>query len=510
MMACKMFDKILIANRGEIAVRVIRACHELSISAVAVYSDVDRLSLHVRLADEAYHIGAPPSKESYLLQERIIAAAKKSGAQAIHPGYGFLAENPEFAERVHQAGLVFIGPPAEAMRLMGDKTAARSRMLNAGVPVVPGTEAPLEDDKAALKVARKVGLPVMLKAAAGGGGKGMRVVKAESEIAAAFRAARSEAEAAFSDGRIYIEKYLQAPRHIEFQILADQHGNVIHLGERECSIQRRHQKVIEEAPSCVLDPDQRQKMGDAAVKAAVACGYQNAGTIEFMLDQERNFYFLEMNTRLQVEHPVTEMVTGLDLVKEQIRIATGERLRYAQEDIRFHGHAIECRIYAEDPANNFLPSTGTIHFMAPAAGPGVRDDNGYDAGSEVSIYYDPLISKLIAWGNDREEALARMSRALREYLIHGVETSIPFCERVMRHPGFVAGEFDTHFTEDEMLGPCSRDEPGAEEDGEIEVAALAAAMFHHTSRSKNSNAGMTTTGPRVSAWKMAGRAALKG
>jgi len=336
----KKIKKVLVANRGEIAVRIMRACHELGIGTVAVYSDADRLALHVRMADEAYHIGAAPSRESYLVQDRIVAVARQTKADAIHPGYGFLSENPEFAELVRKQGLIFVGPPAQAMRLMGDKTAARERMSDAGVPIVPGTAEPLADEQAAREVANQVGFPVMLKAAAGGGGKGMRIVRDESEIASAFRGARSEANSAFGDDRVYIEKYLQAPRHIEFQILADQHGNVIHLGERECSIQRRHQKVIEEAPSSVLDEALRQEMGEAAVRAAAACGYQNAGTIEFMLDSERNFYFLEMNTRLQVEHPVTEMTTGLDLVKEQIRIAEGEQLGIEQGDVQFHGHAI--------------------------------------------------------------------------------------------------------------------------------------------------------------------------
>ncbi|HEX9654419.1 MAG TPA: acetyl-CoA carboxylase biotin carboxylase subunit, partial [bacterium] len=447
----KSFKKILIANRGEIAVRVIRACRELGIATVAVYSAADQFGLHVRLADEAYAIGPAPSRESYLVHDKIIDAARQSGAQAIHPGYGFLSENPEFARRVIAAGLVFIGPPAEAMKIMGDKTAARQSMLSAKVPIVPGTEKPLADEKVALATAQELGYPVLLKAAAGGGGKGMRVVKADGEMASAFRAARSEAESAFGDGRIYLEKYLEAPRHIEFQILADQHGHVVHLGERECSIQRRHQKVIEESPSCIVDDKLRREMGEAAVKAAQACGYQNAGTIEFMVDRHRHFYFLEMNTRLQVEHPVTEMITGIDLVKEQIRIAAGESLNYEQQDIRFSGHAIECRIYAEDPANNFLPSIGQIKYMSPPGGFGVRDDNGYDAGAEVSIYYDPLIAKLIVWGRHRHETIDRMKRALREYHIHGIETSIPFCLLVMNHPQFIAGDFDTHFIEKELL-----------------------------------------------------------
>ncbi len=497
--------KVLIANRGEIAVRVIRACHELDIKAVAVFSDADRLALHVRMADEAYHIGPSPSKDSYLVQEKILEVAAKSDADAIHPGYGFLAENAEFAEKVERAGLLFIGPTADAMRVMGDKTAARQRMSEAKVPIVPGTETPLPDARAAAKTASKVGFPVMLKAAAGGGGKGMRIVRTEDEIESAFRAASSEAESAFGDGRVYLEKYIEAPRHIEFQILADHHGNVVHLGERECSIQRRHQKVIEEAPSCVLDDELRARMGEAAVKAAAACGYRNAGTIEFMFDKNRNFYFLEMNTRLQVEHPVTEMITGLDLVKEQLRIAAGEPLGYSQEDIRFNGHAVECRIYAEDPANNFLPSTGVIQCMTQPSGPGVRDDNGYYSGAEVSIYYDPLISKLVTWGRDRNEAIARMKRALREYLVHGVDTSIPFCEIVMNHPDFVSGEFDTHFIENKFLSANGADTLGDETDQrESEVAALAATLFHVQSGTRVVSVdGKCQDG--MSGWKRAGR-----
>lgn len=505
-MANKRFKKILIANRGEIAVRVIRACHELGISAIAVYSDVDRLSLHVRFADEAYHIGPPPSKESYLVQEKIIDVAKNSGADAIHPGYGFLAENPEFAQRVTDAGIVFIGPPPEAMKLMGDKTAARQRMLKADVPIVPGTDEALKDDAVVITVAKELGFPVLLKAAAGGGGKGMRIVNEEKEIASAFRAAKSEAESAFGDGRVYVEKYLQAPRHIEFQILADHYGKVVHLGERECSIQRRHQKVIEEAPSCVLDDQLRQEMGEAAVKAAAACGYQNAGTIEFMLDKNKNFYFLEMNTRLQVEHPVTEMVTGFDLVKEQIHIAAGEKLRYEQNDIRLHGHSIECRIYAEDPENDFMPSTGKISFLAPPSGPGVREDSGYYAGSEVSVYYDPLMSKLVTWGRDRQEAIARMKRALQEYKIYGVESSIPFCQVVMNHHKFISGDFDTHFIENEFFKrPKQAKSAEIEMNSREEAAVLSAALFHHKNKSQNSKVNLLKSDGQMSGWKLAGR-----
>jgi len=499
------FKKILIANRGEIAVRVIRACQELGISTVAVYSEADRLALHVRFADEAYYLGPAPSNESYLVQDKLIEVAMKSAADAVHPGYGFLAENPEFAERVAGAGLVFIGPPPKAMRLMGDKTAARQSMLKANVPIVPGTDKALPDEATAAVLANDLGYPVLLKAVAGGGGKGMRVVKTKTEIASAFRTAKSEAESAFGDDRIYIEKYLEAPRHIEFQILADQHGNVLHLGERECSIQRRHQKVIEEAPSCIIDEQLRQKMAAAAVNAAVACGYQNAGTVEFMLDKNHNFYFLEMNTRLQVEHPVTEMVTGLDLVKEQIRVAEDEPLGYEQKDIRATGHAIECRIYAEDSTNNFLPSTGRISFMSPPSGPGVRDDNGFYSGAEISIYYDPLISKLVTWGKDRTEAISRMKRALKEYCLFGVETSIPFCRKVMEHEKFVSGDFDTHFIEKEFLSHPEKLGGLTEGAPDQEIAAIGAVLFESLHKQSNQRLKSAETNSNASRWKMKGR-----
>jgi len=494
-----MIRKILIANRGEIAVRIIRACQEMGIQTVAVYSEADRLSLHTRTADEAYCIGKPPSTESYLVGERIVEVAKKAGAEAIHPGYGFLAENPDFAELVESEGLIFIGPPASAIRLMGDKTAARRRMREAGVPTVPGTLEALKDEKEALKAAGKIGYPVLLKAAAGGGGKGMRIVNGPEEMARAFRAAQSESQSAFGDSRLYIEKYLEEPRHIEFQILADAHGNVIHLGERECSIQRRHQKVIEEALSCLLDARMRQEMGEAAVRAAKACGYHNAGTVEFLVDKHRNYYFLEMNTRLQVEHPVTEMVTGIDLVKEQIHIASGEPLRYRQEDITWRGHAIECRIYAEDPLNNFLPSVGVIQHLRPPDGPGIREDSGVYEGYEVSLYYDPLISKLIAWGKDREEAILRMRRALREYQLFGIRTTIPFCLMVMENPRFYAGQFDTHFIEKEFSNQPL-------EDPELErIAAIGAALMDFRQRSLQRSPLLSGDQRPQSPWKIAGR-----
>jgi len=445
-----MIRKILIANRGEIAVRVIRACRERGIATVAVYSEVDRLSLHVLLAEEAYCIGPAPARESYLAQEKLIEVAKRSGADAIHPGYGFLAENPQFAEQVQKAGLIFIGPPASACRLLGDKLEARRVMSQAGVPIVPGSEDAVANEAEAADWAQRIGYPVLLKAAAGGGGKGMRVVRAPAEMASAFRGAQSEALSAFGDPRIYLEKYLQAPRHIEFQILADRHGRVIHLGERECSIQRRHQKVIEESPSPFLTPPLRQQMGEMAVTVAKASGYQNAGTVEFMVDENRRFYFLEVNARLQVEHPVTEMVTGIDLVKAQIDLASGQPLGYAQDDIPIRGHAIESRIYAEDPFNDFLPSTGRVEYYRPSFGPGLREDSGLYEGTEVPVYYDPLIAKLIAWGRDRHEALERMRRALEEYRISGVRTTIPFCLWVVENDQFRRGEYTTHFVEEQF------------------------------------------------------------
>ncbi|MDH4071381.1 MAG: acetyl-CoA carboxylase biotin carboxylase subunit [Ignavibacteria bacterium] len=437
--------KILIANRGEIAVRIIRTCRELGIQTVAVFSEADRTMPHVLLADEAYLIGPPPSAESYLRSDILIEVAGKSKADAIHPGYGFLSEKAQFSRLVSDSGLIFIGPSPEAVTMMGDKTEARKLMMEAGVPVVPGTKDPISAPAEAAAFASEHGYPVLIKAAAGGGGKGMRVVAEEAELPSAFRAAKSEALASFGDGRIFVEKYLAEPRHVEFQILADAHGSVVHLGERECSIQRRHQKIIEESPSVIVDEAMRKRMGEAAVMAAQACGYVNAGTVEFLVDRDRKFYFLEMNTRLQVEHPVTELRTGIDLVAEQIRVARHEPLGYTQSDIRMNGHAIECRIYAEDPANSYMPSTGTILHLKPGQGPGVRDDRGVEAGNEISVYYDPMISKLVVWAGTREQALRRMIRALGEYEILGVATNIPLNLSILRHPDFVAGNFDTHF-----------------------------------------------------------------
>jgi acetyl-CoA carboxylase biotin carboxylase subunit len=441
-----MFKKILIANRGEIACRVMRACRELNIGTVAVYSDADRDALHVRMADEAYHIGPAPSAESYLRGEKIIDVALQSGADAIHPGYGFLSENARFVRDVDDAGITFIGPPPEAMEAMGGKISARKIAMAAGVPVVPGTTEPLRSYEDARKVADEMGYPVMLKASAGGGGKGMRLVSDESELKSALETAQSEARSSFGDDAVYLEKAIVRPRHIETQVFSDTHGNHVHLGERECSIQRRHQKVIEEAPSPINSAELRQAMGECAVKVSRAVNYVGAGTVEFLVsDLDRSFYFLEMNTRLQVEHPVTELVTGIDLVREQISVAAGQPLSFRQEDIAIKGHAIECRIYAEDAANNFMPSPGRIKRLRIPQGPGVRDDGGVYEGSEVSIYYDPMISKFATYGRDRQEAIDRMRRALREYEITGLQTTIPFFRQVMDDAEFVEGKLDTGF-----------------------------------------------------------------
>src|SRR4051812_12718686 len=472
-----MFNKILIANRGEIAVRVIRACREMDIGAVAVYSEADASALHVRLADEAYPIGPAPSSESYLRIERVIDAARRSDAEAIHPGYGFLAENAEFARAVKEAGLVFIGPSPEAMVLMGSKTSARRAAIAAGAPVVPGTTEALTSIEDARETAAAIGYPVMLKAAAGGGGKGMRLVAEESEIASAFETARSEAASAFGDESVYMEKAVERPRHIEIQIFSDAHGNFAHLGERECSIQRRHQKVIEECPSPINDADLRERMGAAAVEIARAASYVGAGTVEFLVsDVTREFYFLEMNTRLQVEHPVTELVTGFDLVREQIRVAAGLPLSFTQADVHWTGHAVECRVYAEDPEQNFMPSPGRITHLRVPAGPGVRDDGGVYEGAEVSIYYDPMISKLATWGRTRTEAIERMRRALGEYTVAGNKPTLPFSREVMPDEEFVAGRLDAAFTPPfngpRPAAPSNDPAPSDEETARRDIAAL--------------------------------------
>lgn len=442
-----MIKKILVANRGEIAVRVMRSCREMDILTVAVYSDADGGAMHVRYADEAYHIGPAPSNESYLRIDKIIEVAKVCGADAIHPGYGFLSENAAFSDRCREEGIIFIGPTGDSIRAMGDKITARKNMIKAGVPVVPGTTEPLQDEEKALDVIREIGLPVMIKASAGGGGKGMRLVKEEADILSSIRAARSEARSAFGDDSVYIEKFIESPHHIEFQILADNHGNTIHLFERECSVQRRHQKVVEETPSPLLTPQVREEMGKFAVAAAKAVNYSGAGTIEFIVDEKLNYYFLEMNTRLQVEHPITERVVGVDLVKEQIRIANNEVLALKQEELKQRGHAIECRIYAEDPDRNFMPSPGVIKHITEPHGLGVRCDGYVYEGYEIPLYYDPMISKLICWGKTRDEAIARMKRALYEYKITGVKTSIRLLVRIMDTPDFKEGKYNTNFIE---------------------------------------------------------------
>ncbi|MBA3467364.1 MAG: acetyl-CoA carboxylase biotin carboxylase subunit [Gemmatimonadaceae bacterium] len=443
-----MFKKVLIANRGEIALRVIRACRELAIQTVAVYSEADRESLHVRFADDDVCIGPPPGRESYLNIPRIIAAAEIAGADAIHPGYGFLAENAEFAETCAASNITFIGPSADQIRVMGDKSAARSAMLKVGVPIIPGTTGPIEDAEEALVFAREIGFPVIIKAAAGGGGKGMRVATDPEDFARSWQLARGEALSAFGNGDVYVEKYLERPRHIEFQIMGDRHGNVMHLGERDCSVQRRHQKLIEEAPSPAVSPELRAEMGDAAVRGAKAIDYVGAGTIEMLLNEDKSYYFMEMNTRIQVEHPVTEMLTGIDLVKEQIRVAAGEKLSI-ESPIERRGHVIECRVNAEDPARNFQPSPGRIDVFHPPGGPGVRLDTHVYAGYTVPPYYDSLLAKLICQGRDRPEALRRMQVALDSFIIEGVTTTIPFLSRVMANKKFQAGAVDTKFLERE-------------------------------------------------------------
>ena len=496
-----MFTKILIANRSEIAVRIIRACRELGITSIAVFSEVDRPSLHVRLADLAYPIGPTPASQSYLNMDAILNAARQSGAEAIHPGYGFLAENAEFALRCEAAGIAFIGPPSSVMQAIGSKTAARRLASTVGVPVVPGTTQDLSDNEVE-SAARTIGLPVVIKATAGGGGRGMRVVKDEADLPSAIRAARSEAEACFGNSAIYLEKYLAAPRHVEVQILADREGNTIHLGERECSIQRRHQKVIEEAPSPIVDPSLRQRMGDAAVRLAKAAKYVNAGTMEFLVDGDRNFFFLEANTRLQVEHPVTEMVTGLDLVKEQIAVAAGESLRLRQEDVVIRGSAIECRIYAEDPFRNFIPSPGRITGLRRPGGPGVRIDSGVDEGYEVTGHYDSLIAKLITWGQDRREAVQRMRRALTEYCVHGIKTTTPFHRRVMADEDFLRGDIDTTFIDRRFPG-----RPHAWDESKREVGVVAAAIHAFLREQARPSPAATGTGQPASLWALAARQA---
>ena len=470
----RTIKKVLIANRGEIAVRVIRACRELGIATVAVYSDPDRGALHVRRADEAYHIGPAPARESYLNIEKILDVAERSGADAIHPGYGFLSENATFANACEAAGVKFIGPSAKSMNIMGSKTSARRAMEAAGVPFVPGSSKGLSLAEAG-QVAERVGYPVMLKAAAGGGGKGMRLVRSAAELKSAFEGASSEAARAFSSDEVYVEKYIERPRHIEVQVFGDEHGTVVYLGERECSVQRRHQKVIEEAPSAVVTPELRRKMGETAVQVAKAAGYFNAGTVEFLVDKDLNYYFLEMNTRLQVEHPVTELVTGLDLVHLQIHVASGGKLPFKQEDVQLRGHAIECRIYAEDPDNNFFPSPGEITLLITPGWPGIREDSGVFEGWRVPLDYDPMLSKLIAYAPTREMAIARLNRALEEYTIGGIKTNLSLFRRLLREPAFVKAEIDTGYL-DRLLSEAAKSAPADPE--KMRVAALAAAIMN--------------------------------
>ena len=502
-----MFDKVLIANRGEIALRVIRACHELGVRTVAVYSEADARAVHVREADEAILIGPAPSSESYLRGEKIIEAAKRTNAQAIHPGYGFLAEREWFARAVREAGLVWVGPPAEAIAAMGSKTAARTLAIANDVPVVPGTTESLQDAGEAEKLAAKFGYPVLLKAAAGGGGKGMRVVSAAKDLAGALDAARREAKGAFGDDAVYLEKFVARPRHVEIQVLGDTHGNMISLGERECSVQRRHQKMIEEAPSVAVTPELRARMGESAVRMARAAGYVNAGTCEFLLDQTGNFYFLEMNTRIQVEHPVTELVTGIDLVQWQLRVAAGEQLPFSQQDINLRGWAIECRITSEDASNNFLPSTGQVEYLHLPSGPGVRWDGGIESGSEVGLYYDPMLAKLIVFGADREQAITRMRRALVDLIIGGIETSRDFHVRVMDDEEFRRGAIDIQWLERRLPEILSR-KPS---DEATRIAAIAAALLAERDRSARSVSVEAGTSPGESrkvsldSWKQAAR-----
>ncbi|MGB8657639.1 MAG: acetyl-CoA carboxylase biotin carboxylase subunit [Candidatus Zixiibacteriota bacterium] len=498
-----MIKKILIANRGEIAVRIINACKEMSIPTVAIFSTVDRTALHVQMADEAYCIGDPPPLESYLHIDKIIQVAKESGADAIHPGYGFLAENPDFAERCEKERIIFIGPNSKALRLVGDKVASRQTVTQAKIPIIPGMMSSGGNIEKFKKAADEIGYPVMIKASAGGGGKGMRVIHSPKDLEKGIEAGMREAKSAFGDESVYLEKYIEEPRHVEFQVLADNFGNVVHLCERECSIQRRHQKIVEETPSCALDEELRAKMGETAKQVIKASGYNNAGTVEFLLDKNRNFYFLEVNARLQVEHPITELVTGVDLVKQQIKIASGEKLSIGQRDVKQRGHAIECRIYAEDPENNFFPSSGKILFMQEPSGPGIRHDCGIYSGFEVSVYYDPILSKVIAWGETREDARRRMILALSKYTVLGIKTSIEFLSSVMSHPEFIAGNTQTSFIDKNMSD--WREKKG--EKSSLHEALMAAAVLSQSRTSpRRTSAKETAPSPwlTVGKWSIGG------
>jgi acetyl-CoA carboxylase biotin carboxylase subunit len=485
--------KVLVANRGEIALRVIRGCHERGIDTVAVFSEADRTALHVRRAMEAHCIGPAPSAESYLQAERILEVAERTGADAIHPGYGFLSENADFARKVMERGLVWIGPPPSAIEAMGSKTESRARMQAAGVPVVPGTTTPLESAEEALKIAAEMGYPVMLKAAAGGGGKGMRRVEAPEDLPGAFRAARSEAASSFGDDAVYIEKFVVRPRHVEVQVLADAHGTVVHLFERDCSIQRRNQKVVEETPCPVLTPETRAAMAQVACQAAAAVDYEGAGTVEFLLGGDGSFYFLEMNTRLQVEHPITELVTGVDLVHAQLRVAAGEPLWFSQDDLEQRGHAIELRVYAEDPTNNWAPSPGKVHGYQEPTGPWVRVDGAVYSGGEVPVHYDPMVAKLVVWGEDRAAAIQRADRALREYKVRGIHTTIPFFRAILRDPDFVAGDYTTGFLDAARMERLIAEMPPLDE--ELAVIAAAIAGYEQELLRKPPTTGAGTASP---------------
>jgi acetyl-CoA carboxylase biotin carboxylase subunit len=488
--------KILVANRGEIALRIMRSAREMGIRTVAVYSEADREALHVRFADEAVLIGPPASSESYLRMEKIIAAAKSTGADAIHPGYGFLSENEDFAKLVEDEGLIFIGPSAASIELMGSKLAAKAAVAKFNVPLVPGTSEPISDVNEAKKIASKIGYPILIKASAGGGGKGMRIVQNESEFQEQMERAIGEATSAFGDGSVFIEKYVTKPRHIEFQIFGDKHGNVIHLFERECSIQRRHQKVVEEAPSSILTPERRNAMGEAAINVAKSCGYYGAGTVEFILDENSDFYFLEMNTRLQVEHPVTEQITGIDLVKLQIKVAEGEKLPFRQSDLSMKGHAVEVRVYAEDPTNNFLPDIGTLKTYKRPQGHGVRVDDGFEEGMDIPFYYDPMIAKLITHAENRQEAITKMIRAIDEYEITGLETTLGFCRFVMEHEAFTSGKFDTRFVENYFKPEVLQTKALGDEE---RIASVLAVMFANGNKKKDAE---SVSGQQsVSKWK---------
>ncbi|RED94399.1 acetyl-CoA carboxylase biotin carboxylase subunit [Marinoscillum furvescens] len=492
-----MINKILVANRGEIALRVMRSAREMGIPTVAVYSETDNTAPHVLYADEAVCIGPPPSAQSYLLIDKIIDACKQTGADAVHPGYGFLSENAHFAEACEKADITFIGPSSPAIKVMGDKLASKQAVKDFGVPLVPGMDEPISDVAAAKKIAEEIGYPVMIKASAGGGGKGMRIVHDPKDFEEQMTRAVSEARSSFGDDSVFIEKFITSPKHIEVQILGDQHGNIVYLFERECSIQRRNQKVIEEAPSAVVTPEVRKKFGEAAVNVARSCNYYGAGTVEFIADSNLDFYFLEMNTRLQVEHPVTEQITGLDLVKEQIKIARGEKLSFAQDDLQINGHSLEVRVYAEDPENNFLPDTGTLKTYRRPQGPGIRVDDGYEPGMEIPIYYDPMIAKLITHGKDRQEAIERMRRAIREYQIEGIKTTLTFCDFVLGHEEFVSGKFTTKFVEEHFTPEVLQKDVDAD-------TALVAALLGAELRQKQQSTlhpAQNTDSAKNSGWK---------